>query len=384
VRDKRPRPRGLLLWGGSSWVSLSRDFSLFVTSCLFEESKRDPANFFRTLDAPAVGPQCRTATDLLAYMEHTQSAEELYLHTLFMSTQHCLQLNTNYWRWVHWGQRKGRHCNKSDMCGTSPQYLTDRELRTAFHFTPALFARKFASNHSLLRERADALTARHSQAARLEIRRANSTLGGSVPRAPRQSAQAHAQALDGNEFTAWQIPAPSFAGTTLSVGLGQRARVCSMSVSVEAASLPPAASFSLHHRAKKASDWNTTFPTTSFSEAKAASPDGSASTRGHEAGFVAEGEFVTEATADGWVLYRLFIGNRAPAKRSRGVSGKYFELRLWAGGAPGQASSSGPTGSGGRRGAVKIFEFQLHGCGGGRQGEPHRDVAVSGDAKAEL
>jgi hypothetical protein len=40
----------------------------------------------------------RVAVDLLAYMEHTLSAEELFFHTVLMNTQHCLQVHDKYWR----------------------------------------------------------------------------------------------------------------------------------------------------------------------------------------------------------------------------------------------------------------------------------------------
>lgn len=321
VREKRPRPKGLTLWGGSSWVSLSRTFTSYVVSCLFDQSKRDPSNFFRTQDAKQVDQDCRIATDLLAYMEHTQSAEELYLHTVFMNTAHCLQLNTQYWRWVHWGNRKGRHCDKSDLCGTSPQYMTDRELRTAFHFTPALFARKFASNDSLIRERADALREATSALARLVTTSSESGFGG----APTRQRSHAAPALDGNEFSAWHIPAPLLNGTTLTVSLGKKMRVCSVSLSFDPASLPASASFSLHHRTKRAHDWNTSLSSTLFSAAhhaysRSVSSDGAG-----------RGRLEIEAGTSGWQLYRGYLDGRAgqtPLKARRGVAGNWASGRV--------------------------------------------------------
>ena len=48
--------------------------------------------------------RCRVATELLAVMEHTVSAEELYFHTLLMNTNHCLQIHDAYFRCIesHW------------------------------------------------------------------------------------------------------------------------------------------------------------------------------------------------------------------------------------------------------------------------------------------
>jgi len=100
IRDNRPPPTGIELWGGSSWVALSRTFSHYLDRCLYRDSKRDPTHFFRTINASSVGGECRLATDLLAYMEHTQSAEELYLHSLFMNSQHCVNVHNKYWRYV--------------------------------------------------------------------------------------------------------------------------------------------------------------------------------------------------------------------------------------------------------------------------------------------
>jgi hypothetical protein len=55
------------------YVYAARPFVRYVTQCLFNHSKRHPDNFFRTHTARELVPHdCRIATDLLAYMEHTQ------------------------------------------------------------------------------------------------------------------------------------------------------------------------------------------------------------------------------------------------------------------------------------------------------------------------
>ena len=88
VHGKRPSVEGMDLWGGSSWVTLSRRFSQFLTGCLYEKSSRDPRNFFRTQEGTGDVPlECRTATDFLDYCENMLSAEEVYFHTVFMNSE---------------------------------------------------------------------------------------------------------------------------------------------------------------------------------------------------------------------------------------------------------------------------------------------------------
>ena len=41
-------------------------------------------------------------------------------------------------RWVHWSGRSGRHCNRADFCGSSPFFVTPREVLTAHRFTQVL------------------------------------------------------------------------------------------------------------------------------------------------------------------------------------------------------------------------------------------------------
>ena len=323
VRSGKAKPSGIDLWGGSSWVTLSRAFSFFVVQCLFEKTQRDPHNFFRTAAPESVPPDCRLATELLAVMEHTQSAEELYLHTLFMNSEHCLQIHTSYFRWVHWGNRKGRHCNRSDSCGTSPQNLGPRQVLTAYRFTPAMFARKFASTDSTSRDLADSLIRRLPNWDRLQAQ---------VGRTSTDSAWERAKglAVDGNEYSAWRIPPHALVDAQLRLRLNTSTHVCSATVSVQPDSVGAngaGVAIGIYHRSSsKQKEWNTTLPSRSLSAAQ------------------------VEAEDEGWVLYRLFFPSEP-----HGVRAKYFELRM-------SEAEEGTTATPRPVRTLAIFEFHLHAC----------------------
>jgi len=354
IRDNRPPPTGIELWGGSSWVALSRTFSHYVERCLYRESKRDPTHFFRTINGSSVGRECRLATDLLAYMEHTQSAEELYLHSLFMNSQHCVNVHTKYWRWVHWGKRRGRHCDKSDYCGTSPQYVTAREVRTAHYFTEALFARKFQRSDNRTRDLADGLSSGAARYARLDI--------------SKSPHHAH-KALDGNDYSAWPIKPSSIPTTVLSVTVKQRRHVCSATISVgPSLHLPPSCTIAvgIYARTNNTSHWTPVFPITPFasistwtSASAALSPSLGASAE-------------VEGKTDGWVLYRLNFASKS--LQQGGVRGRHFEMRLSevevgvdkskehaADNGKGVAHETKPSSR--RFRPFEVYEFQLHACG---------------------
>eukprot|EP00802_Teleaulax_amphioxeia_P009966 Tamp_09991.p1 GENE.Tamp_09991~~Tamp_09991.p1 ORF type:complete len:689 (-),score=89.38 Tamp_09991:31-1950(-) len=368
VRKGRRKPRGLELWGGSSWVTLSRSFSMFVTECLWTHSKRDPDHFFRTLEPEQVAKQCRVATDLLAYMEHTQSAEELFFHTVFMNTQHCLQVHNKYWRWVHWKNRAGRHCDKSDMCGTSPAYVSAREIRTAHHFTEALFARKFATEDTQGRALAHALLLADPRYARLGINMTSAA--GRLGNGDMNSQWR--QALDGNDYSGWSLPPTAVAGSRLYVRLNKMTRVCSVSISISSDVVlgsRKAIGVAVYHRTKAEPEWNASFPPTPLSAVTdpylASDPLPSSPTAGVEA----------ETPDKDWKMIRLSFAS-ASAKRP-GVWAKTFELRLSE-----EADADLP-----RRGRemtplrhpFKVFEFQLHGCSKGsrRTESNHSEQAAS-------
>eukprot|EP00283_Hemiselmis_rufescens_P005475 CAMPEP_0173430894 /NCGR_PEP_ID=MMETSP1357-20121228/9195_1 /TAXON_ID=77926 /ORGANISM="Hemiselmis rufescens, Strain PCC563" /LENGTH=609 /DNA_ID=CAMNT_0014395305 /DNA_START=135 /DNA_END=1964 /DNA_ORIENTATION=- len=150
VGTNRPQPRGMDLWGGSSWVTLSREFSQWLTHCLYKWSERDPNNFFKTKEGTEVLPMCRTAVDFLDYCENMLSAEELYFQTVFMNSMHCVNLDTRYLRWVHWLEGKnGEHCGETaDWCGKSPGLVELQQVRTALQL-PAFFIRKVGQNQGM-------------------------------------------------------------------------------------------------------------------------------------------------------------------------------------------------------------------------------------------
>jgi len=231
VGSDRPQPRGIEIWGGSSWVTLSKDFSQWLTECLYKWSERDPANFFRTKEGGAeVPPMCRTATDFLDYSENVLSAEELYFQTVFMNSHHCTNLDTRYLRWVHWlDGKQGEHCGEyADWCGKSPALVELQQVRTAMGM-PAFFARKFGQHHGM-----DLVNY-------IEKRMANGTSAPAVLPLERKGTKAStyekadtysnvpSMATDGNDYTRWSS-AHGSDKEWIQVELVQPSEVCGVTI----------------------------------------------------------------------------------------------------------------------------------------------------------
>ena len=130
-RELKPLLKNSVLFGGSAFYVLHRDFVSYTLSCL------DNATF------AASEPYCTSVQGYRTYLQLGMSGEEIFPQTVLLNGPHCDQFRGANRRWVHWGGRVVARRRQGDYPISSPGVLdpalTSRHVVGARH---AFFARK--------------------------------------------------------------------------------------------------------------------------------------------------------------------------------------------------------------------------------------------------